>query len=105
MCIRDSWYSGNSDFKLFGYCDSDWAGCVDGRKSTSGHVFSIGSEAISWSSKKQEVVALSSPEAEYIFATSATCQAVWLKRLLADLCQQNLKQEATVVLLTRLLLQ
>ena len=91
------WYSSNSNFKLFGYCDSDWAGCVDDRKSTSGHVFCMGSGAISWSSKKQEVVALSSSEAEYIAATSATCQAVWLKRLLVDLCPQNLKQEATMI--------
>ena len=46
------WYSSNSDFRLFEYCDSDWFGCVDDRKSTSRHVFSMGSGAISWSSRK-----------------------------------------------------
>lgn len=47
------WYSKVSNFKLYGYSDSDWAGCVDDRKSTSGHVFTFGSGVVSWSSKKQ----------------------------------------------------
>ncbi|XP_057249768.1 secreted RxLR effector protein 161-like [Beta vulgaris subsp. vulgaris] len=79
------WYSKLSDFKLFGFTDSDWAGCIDDRKSTSGYVFTLGSGVISWSSKKQETVALSSTEAEYTAITSAACQAIWLRRLLADL--------------------
>ncbi|KAK9675641.1 hypothetical protein RND81_11G020800 [Saponaria officinalis] len=81
------WYKKVSDFKLVGFSDSDWAGCVEERKSTSGHTFSLGSGAISWSSKKQEVVALSSSEAEYIVVTAAACQAVWLRRLLRDFLQ------------------
>jgi len=44
-------------------------------------MFSIGSGAISWSSKKQDIVALSSLEAEYVAVTGAACQAVWLQRL------------------------
>lgn len=51
-------------------------------------LFSLGSGAISWSSKKQEVVALSTSEAEYIAATSAACQVVWLRRLVADFNQK-----------------
>lgn len=89
------WCSKKSDFNLVGYSDSDWAGCTDDRRSTSGHVFSLGSGAISWSSKKQEVLALSSSEAEYIAAASAACQTVWLRRLLTDL--DNAEQEATTV--------
>lgn len=59
------------------------------RKSTSGYVYSLGSGVISWSSKKQEVVALSSSEAEYVAATSAACQAVWLRRILADFLEKQ----------------
>lgn len=58
---------------------------TDDRKSTSGYVFQLGTKAISWSSKKQATVALSSTEAEYVAATSAACEAVWLRRILDDL--------------------
>ena len=50
---------------LIGYCDSDWGGDRDSRKSISGYCFSLGSGPFSWSSKKQPTVALSSTEAEY----------------------------------------
>lgn len=59
------WYGNTNSFELFGYIDSNWVGCSEDR-STSGHMFSLGSSAISWSSKKQATVALSSSEAEYI---------------------------------------
>lgn len=78
------WYSKVPTFKLFGFTDSDWAGCLDDRKSTSGNLFSFGSGAVTWSSKKQETIALSSSEAEYTAATSAARQALWLRKLLAD---------------------
>lgn len=71
--------------KLVGYTDSDWAGSVDDRKSTSGYIFCLGTKVISWSSKKQKSVALSSAEAEYIAATDAACEGVWLRRILKDL--------------------
>jgi Reverse transcriptase (RNA-dependent DNA polymerase) len=74
---------------LMGYSDSDMAGDVDDRKSTTGVVFFLGSNLISWSSRKQTVVALSSCEAEYIAATSTACQGVWLGSLFADLLNQN----------------
>eukprot|EP00253_Pinus_taeda_P019941 PITA_19941 len=67
----------------------DWAGSVDDRKSTSGYVFHMGSGAISWASKKQLVVSLSTAEVEYVAATAATCQAVWLRRVLRDLCHEK----------------
>ena len=72
----------NKDMNLYGYIDNDWVGDVDTRKSTSGYTFHLGTSAISWSSKKQPVVALSTAEAEYIAATSCATQAVWLRRIL-----------------------
>ena len=71
--------------KLVGFSDSDWASSLDDRKSTSGYVFSLGSNVISWSSRKQKTVALSSAEAEYISATDCACEAIWLRRILKDL--------------------
>ncbi|KAM8971977.1 uncharacterized protein RCH25_017582 [Pelodytes ibericus] len=62
--------STTSDLSLIGYVDSDWAGDLNIRKSTSGYLFKIGNSPKSWSSKKQISVALSSTEAEYISAIS-----------------------------------
>lgn len=83
---------------LSGYTDSDWAGDPDTRRSTSGYVFNLGSAAISWSSKRQPTVSLSSCEAEYIGQTNATKEAIWLqgflKQINADL---DLGRGATVI--------
>eukprot|EP00253_Pinus_taeda_P010232 PITA_10232 len=68
-----------------------WAGSVDDRISTSGYIFHMGSEAISWASKKQPIVALSTAEAEYVAATTAACQAVWMRRMLRRLGQEQAK--------------
>ena len=70
---------------LCGYSDSDFASDMDDRKSTSGYVFFMGSSIICWRSMKQKTVALSSCEAEYIAATTATCQGIWLNRLINEL--------------------
>ena len=59
-------YVASADSKLVGYTDSDYVGCIDDRKSTSGYAFLFGRNLISWSSKKQPIVALSSIEAKYI---------------------------------------
>ena len=72
---------------LQGYADSNWASDVNDRKSTSGYVFTLGSGAVSWSSKKQPTVALSSTEAEYIAGAHAAKEAVWLRLLLSELGQ------------------
>ncbi|XP_057246814.1 secreted RxLR effector protein 161-like [Beta vulgaris subsp. vulgaris] len=72
-----------------------WAGSIDDRKSTSGYVFQLGTKTISWSSKKQATIALSSAEAEYVAATSAACEAVWLRRILDDL-QQTSEEPTTI---------
>ncbi|CAJ2654885.1 unnamed protein product [Trifolium pratense] len=65
-----------------GYANSDYAGDLDDRKSTSGYVFMIGSKAVSWCSKKQPIVTLSTTEAEFIAAANCACQAIWLSRVL-----------------------
>eukprot|EP00253_Pinus_taeda_P009234 PITA_09234 len=70
---------------------SDWTGSVDDRKITSGYVFHMGSRAISWASKKQPVVSLSTAKAEYVVVTVAACQTVWLRRVLRDLCHEQEK--------------
>ena len=70
---------------LVGYSNSDFAGDMDDRKSTLGYVFLMGSSIISWGSLKQKTVALSSCEAEYIAATTAACQGIWLNRLISEL--------------------
>ena len=88
-------YNVSEHSDLVGYTDSDWAGSVDDRKSTSGYVFHMGSGAISWASKKQSIVALSTAEAEYVAATAAACQAVWMRRMLRSLGQEQAK--ATVI--------
>lgn len=70
---------------LYGYCDSDWAGDIDSRKSVTGYGFMFGGSIISWASKKQPTVALSSTEAEYKAACVASSEAVWLRRILSDI--------------------
>jgi hypothetical protein len=76
---------GREGADLVGFSDSDLAGDIDTRKSTTGVLFFLGSNLVTWQSQKQKVVALSSCEAEYIAATTAACQGVWLACLLAEL--------------------
>ncbi|RVX01687.1 Retrovirus-related Pol polyprotein from transposon RE1 [Vitis vinifera] len=85
-------FSQVQSFNFHGFSDSDWAGCVDDMRSTSGYCFSFGSGVSSWSSRKQEVVAQSTAEAEYIAAVAAVNQALWLRKLLTDL---DMKQEVS----------
>ncbi|KAL0374304.1 UNVERIFIED_CONTAM: Retrovirus-related Pol polyprotein from transposon RE1 [Sesamum radiatum] len=71
-----------STLKLLGFTDSDWAGSLDDSKSTSGYCFTLGSDVICWSSKKQGSIAQSTAEAEYIVASVAVNQALWLRKIL-----------------------
>lgn len=74
---------------LIGYSDSDLGGDVDDRKSTTGIIFFLGENPITWVSQKQRIVALSSCEAEYIAATGGTCQGIWLTKIIASLRGNN----------------
>ncbi|XP_047252355.1 uncharacterized mitochondrial protein AtMg00810-like [Capsicum annuum] len=88
------WFKREEQGQLMGYSDSDWAESVD-MKSTSGYAFTVGSGMFSWNSRKQDVVAQSSAEAEYIAAAGASNQALWLRKILRDLEKNQI--EATVI--------
>jgi hypothetical protein len=76
---------GGSDTTCRGYADADWAGNPDTRNSTTGYVFMLGNAPVTWSSKLQKTVALSSCEAEYMALSAATQECVWIRSLLRDM--------------------
>ena len=80
---------------LSGYSDSDWAGDVDTRHSTSGYVFQVYGNTISWISKKQKTVARSTTEVEYVALSYATQEAIWLRRLLQEL--NEIQDDASII--------
>ena len=79
----------NKEVEILGYSDSDWAGDIDTRRSTTGYVFVLGGAAISWKSRRQATVARSSTEAEYMAVTEAASEAIWLRRLYAELVSNS----------------
>ncbi|RVW87889.1 Retrovirus-related Pol polyprotein from transposon TNT 1-94 [Vitis vinifera] len=74
-----------ASLKLQGYVDADFAGDIDSRKSTTGFVFTLGGTAISWTSNLQKIVTLSTTEAEYVAATEAGKEMIWLHGFLDEL--------------------
>ena len=78
-------YKKSSSNELIGFSDADWGGDVKDFISTSGYCFEIGGTIVSWRSKKQSCVALSTDEAEYMALSSAAQEAVWLRELCKDL--------------------
>jgi hypothetical protein len=78
------WYPKGSTFDLIGYSDADWAGCMIDRKSTSGTYQFLGRSLVSWASKKQNLVALSTAEAEYIAACHCCAQLLRMRQTLKD---------------------
>ena len=81
---------GGKSLALVGFCDADWAGDASDRRSTTGYVFMLGGGAISWNSKKQPTIALSTTEAEYMAVSQCTREALWLRQLMSDV---GLEQE------------
>ena len=82
---------GESGLTVKGYVDSDYAGDLDGSKSTTGYAFTLSGGTVSWVSKLQSVVAMSTTEAEYVAAAQASKEAVWLKMLLEELGHEQEK--------------
>jgi hypothetical protein len=78
------WYPKGSTFDLIGYSDSDYVGCKVDRKSTSGTCQFLGRSLVSWSSKKQTSVALSTVQAEYVAARQCCAQLLWMRQTLRD---------------------
>ncbi|GJT01119.1 retrovirus-related pol polyprotein from transposon TNT 1-94, partial [Tanacetum coccineum] len=78
------WYSKDSGFKLIAYADVDHAGCNDDCKSTSGGIQFLEYKLVSWSSKKQDHIAMSSAEAEYVSLSACCAQVIWMQTQLLD---------------------
>ena len=78
---------------LAGYTDADMAGDMDSRKSTSGYLITFAGGAVSWQSKLQKCVALSTTEAEFIAATEARKELLWMKKFLKELSLQQDKYQ------------
>ena len=81
----DILYKQDGSDKCIGYSDTDWAGDTLDRKSTSGYIFMLSGGPISWSSKKQKCVALSTAEAEYVALSESAQECLWLRQLEAEL--------------------
>nr|GEY71073.1 copia protein [Tanacetum cinerariifolium] len=79
------WYPKDTGFELTAFSDSDHAGCLDSRKSTSGGIqFLGGDKLVSWSSKKQDCTSMSSAEAEYVSLPACYAQVLWMRTQLTD---------------------
>lgn len=79
------WYKRGGAGEILVYTDSDFAGDVDSKKSTSSYVFIMDDAAVAWSSKKQPIITLSTTEAEYVAASVCACQVIWFNRILEEL--------------------
>ena len=90
-------YQGDTKNNLIGYVDADWAADINNHWSITGHVFILAGAAISWSSKKQTSVALSSTEAEYMATAAVTKEAIWLHTLFNEL--NTLSSQLTTLLI------
>ena len=93
MALKDQ---KTADGKLIGYSDADYADDVDDRHSTTGNIFLMSGGPISWLSKKQAIVTLSTSEAEYVALSLAVQEAVWLRRLLKHI--QDLQDKPITIM-------
>jgi hypothetical protein len=88
-------YPKGSTFDLIGYSDADYVGCKTDRKSTSGTCQFLGRSLVSWASKKQNFVALSTAEAEYIAAGHCCAQLLWMEQTLRDYADDPVEHNRT----------
>eukprot|EP00253_Pinus_taeda_P019661 PITA_19661 len=89
-------YTRGKDIRLSGFTYADWVGSSVDRKSSSGYCFDIGLGMTSWCSRKQKSMVLSSFKVEYMAASTASCEAIWLRKLLVNLFRR--KMEATRIM-------
>ncbi|KAG0572350.1 hypothetical protein KC19_VG087600 [Ceratodon purpureus] len=89
-------YRKGEEDKLYGFTDADWAADLYDRKSTTGFVFFLGKTLVTWNSRKQPTLALSSTESEYMALTEGAKEAVWLRRLLGEIQVQNLNNSTSI---------
>jgi len=89
-------YKKGEEKELLVFKDSDYAGDEEDSKSTSGYVFLLSSGAVSWMSKKQPIVALSTTEAEFVAAAACACQAIWIRMVLRGL--NHVQHKGTIIM-------
>jgi hypothetical protein len=82
-------YKQGGSLRPFGYVDADYAGDVDGSRSTEGHIFFVAGGPVLWASKQQETVALSTVEAEYTAFTWASQQAMWINKFFSEVAMEQ----------------
>ena len=79
------WYDRSSDFTLYAYSDTDWAGSMDDRKRTSGGAFFLGGRLVSWLSKKQDCISHGIAKEEYVAIAINCNEIMWMKKMLKDI--------------------
>ena len=90
LCLR------GDNIVLSGYCNADYVGDTNNRRSTTAYMFKVGSGAVSWNSKRQQTRAMFMVEAEYMATSHSTKEAIWLRQLMADVrCTQH---DATTIM-------
>lgn len=87
---------GGEDLELSGHSDSDWAKQREDRRSTTGFVFSLGAYPVSWKSRRQPTIALSSTEAEYMALTDASREAIWWRSLLKEITAMDASKSTVI---------
>ena len=88
-----------ADRELHAYVDADWAGCLDTRRSTTGYVVKLAGSPVSWSSRRQRTVAMSTCEAEYVAGYKATQEIIWIQNMINDLRIKALEATSTPLLI------
>ncbi|RVW14074.1 Retrovirus-related Pol polyprotein from transposon TNT 1-94 [Vitis vinifera] len=78
-------YQRTSLLDVVGFCDADFAGCIDDKKSTTGYIFMMAGGAVSWKSVKQTLTASSTMEVEYVACYEACCHAMWMRNFVSAL--------------------
>ena len=91
-CSLGLYYKNDGGKELVGYRDSSYNVDQDDGKSTTGHIFYLNNSPVTWCSQKQEIVALSSCEAEFMAATETAKQAIWLQELLREITEDEIEK-------------